>query len=98
MKTGNATQSAINAGYSKDTAYSSRNRMLKNVEVISYLKEKQKDEDLDIKTEILKRQKALTDVLEKLLKGDESLGDVRDEVRYNLAVKYSEQLNKMQGA
>lgn len=98
MKTGNATQSAKNAGYSKDTAYSIGNRMLKNVEVISYLKEKQNDEELDIKKEILKRQKALTDVLEKLLKGDESLGDVRDEVRYNLAVKYSEQLNKMQGA
>ena len=98
MKTGNATQSAKNAGYSKDTAYSIGNRMLKNVEVISYLKEKQNDEELDIKKEILKRQKALTDVLDKLLKGDESLGDVRDEVRYNLAVKYSEQLNKMQGA
>ena len=42
MKTGNATQSAINAGYSEYTAYSSRNRMLKNVEVISYLKENKK--------------------------------------------------------
>ena len=98
MKTGNITQSAINAGYSKDTAYSIGSENLKKPEIILYLKEKQNDEELDIKKEILKRQKTLTDVLEKLLKGDESLGDVRDEVRYNLAVKYSEQLNKMQGA
>ena len=33
LKTGNATESAINAGYSKKTAYSTGQRMLKYVEI-----------------------------------------------------------------
>lgn len=37
---GNATQSAINAGYSKKTGYSQGQRMLKNVEVSKYIKER----------------------------------------------------------
>jgi len=34
---GNATQSAIHAGYSKKTAYSQGQRLLKNVEIIKYM-------------------------------------------------------------
>lgn len=37
---GNATQSAISAGYSEKTAYSQGQRMLKNVEVSKYIKER----------------------------------------------------------
>lgn len=37
VKTGNATQSAKDAGYSEKTAYSTGQRMLKNVEVQSYI-------------------------------------------------------------
>ena len=36
---GNATQSAIKAGYAEKTAYSQGQRLLKNVEVKSYLQE-----------------------------------------------------------
>jgi phage terminase small subunit len=36
---GNATQSAIKAGYAEKTAYSQGQRLLKNVEVNSYLQE-----------------------------------------------------------
>lgn len=36
---GNATQAAINAGYSKKTAYSQGQRLLKNVEVQEYIAE-----------------------------------------------------------
>ncbi|MDT2741974.1 terminase small subunit [Lactococcus garvieae] len=39
VKLGNATQAAINAGYSKKTAYSQGQRLLKNVEVQEYIAE-----------------------------------------------------------
>lgn len=37
--TGNATQAAVDAGYSRRTAYSQGQRLLKNVEVQNYLRE-----------------------------------------------------------
>lgn len=40
---GNATQSAIEAGYSKKTAYSQGQRLLKNVEVQNYIAELNED-------------------------------------------------------
>lgn len=40
LKTTNATQSAIKAGYSKRTAYSAGNRLLKKVEVRQYIDER----------------------------------------------------------
>ena len=49
IKTGNATQSAKDAGYSEKTAYSTGQRMLKNVEVQSYihsLQDKIKNENI----------------------------------------------------
>ena len=39
FRSGNATQSAKDAGYSEKTAYSSGQRLLKDVEVKSYLRE-----------------------------------------------------------
>lgn len=41
IKTGNATQSAIKAGYSEKTAYSIGQRLLKNVEIVKALETKQ---------------------------------------------------------
>lgn len=38
LETGNATESAIRAGYSKDSAYSAGQRLLKNVEIKEYLR------------------------------------------------------------
>lgn len=40
LKTTNATQSAIKAGYSEKTAYSAGNRLLKKVEVKQYIDER----------------------------------------------------------
>ena len=40
LKTTNATQSAIQAGYSERTAYSAGNRLLKKVEVRQYIDER----------------------------------------------------------
>ena len=40
LKTTNATQSAIKAGYSERTAYSAGNRLLKKVEVRQYIDER----------------------------------------------------------
>jgi len=37
----NATQAAVRAGYSKKTAYSHGQRMLKNVEIENYISEQQ---------------------------------------------------------
>ena len=43
VRLGNATQAAINAGYSKKTAYSQGQRLLKNVEVQNYIAELNED-------------------------------------------------------
>lgn len=40
LKTTNATQSAIKAGYSERTAYSAGNRLLKKVEIKQYIEER----------------------------------------------------------
>ena len=42
-KSNNATQSAIEAGYSEKTAYSQGNRLLKKVEVLDYVRSLQQD-------------------------------------------------------
>ena len=44
LQSGNATESAIKAGYSKKTAYSIGQRLLKNVEIEKYLSEHQQKE------------------------------------------------------
>lgn len=41
LQSGNATEAAIKAGYSKKTAYSIGQRLLKNVEIEKYLSEHQ---------------------------------------------------------
>lgn len=57
----NATKAAIKAGYSKKTAYSSGQRLLKNVEVQNALQKKaeQLNEKLDISKERILREWAL---------------------------------------
>ena len=44
LQSGNATEAAIKAGYSKKTAYSIGQRLLKNVEIEKYLSEHQQKE------------------------------------------------------
>lgn len=56
IKTMNATQSAINAGYSAKTAYSNGQRLLKNAEVKKYIEdelEKMKSERIADAQEVL---------------------------------------------
>ncbi len=43
IETGNQTESAKKAGYSEKTAYSAGNRLLKNVEILEYIAERQKE-------------------------------------------------------
>jgi len=43
IKLGNATQAALDAGYSKRTAYSQGQRLLKNVEVKSYIEQRMEE-------------------------------------------------------
>lgn len=59
---GNATQSAINAGYSEKTAYSHGQRLLKDVEVKKYIEERL----AEVNT---RRIADITEVMEYLTKG-----------------------------
>lgn len=49
IKSGNATQSAIAAGYSEKTAYSQGSRLLKNDEVQQYLNKTQQNLNRDLR-------------------------------------------------
>ncbi len=67
----NATQAAIRAGYSKKTAYSQGERLLKNVEVQNYISETMKqlaDEKIATADEVIQY---LTSVLRGESKGEE---------------------------
>jgi phage terminase small subunit len=50
IKSGNATQAAIAAGYSEKTAYSQGSRLLKNVEVQQYLNKTTQNLNRDLRT------------------------------------------------
>lgn len=60
---GNATQAAKKAGYSKKTAYSQGQRLLKNVEIAKALAEREKKELSPLVADRQERQKFWTDVL-----------------------------------
>lgn len=85
---GNATQSAIKAGYSERTAYSQGQRMLKNVEISKYIKlrtepvlEEKKLNGDDIIREL--RKIAFGETVESYSKQyDVLLGEVIKEVHY----------------
>lgn len=81
----NATQAAIRAGYSEKTAYSSGQRLLKNVEVqnrIKEISEKIKDKNIADATEVMMY---LTSVLRKESRSSEivveGIGDGCSEAR-----------------
>ena len=79
ISSGNATDSAIKAGYSEKTAYSIGQRLLKNVEVKAYIEELMKKiEDKRIATaeEVLKElTKALRGEIEEEVVVVESIGN-----------------------
>lgn len=65
VKTGNATQSAKDAGYSEKTAYSTGQRMLKNVEVQSYIHSLQDEIKNNNILDAIQMQEVLTSIILK---------------------------------
>jgi phage terminase small subunit len=62
-KLGNATQSAINAGYSEKTAYSAGQRLLKDVEIQTRIKELQGEIKNQNIIDARKMQEVLTSII-----------------------------------
>ena len=81
----NATQAAIRAGYSKKTAYSQGQRLLKNVEVQKYLQERMAEKE----KELIADQDEVLKYLTSVLRGEsrsteiviEGIGDGMSEAR-----------------
>lgn len=105
---GNATQSAIKAGYAEKTAYSQGQRLLKNVEVKSYLQELAEQMESDKIAQAKEMQERLTSIIRMQTKEEvvavEGCGDGFSEARIiaknpNLkdVVKAIDTLARMQG-
>ncbi len=62
----NATQAAINAGYSEKTAYSQGQRLLKNVEVKKYISERMEEKDKSL----IADQNEVLEYLTSVLRGE----------------------------
>ena len=84
---GNATKAATLAGFSKKTAYSQGQRLLKNVEIIKALQEREKKETGPLIADRIERQEFWTSVLRG------KIGKVR-KVKMNDRLKASELLGK----
>lgn len=83
--TGNMTEAAVKAGYSKKTAYSQGNRLLKNAEVQEYLHQLQDAE---------KEKRILDASSRKVLLSEIAQDDMQDA---NARIKAIDTLNKMTG-
>lgn len=106
---GNATQSAIEAGYSEKTAYSAGQRLLKNVDVQNYLKEL-KDQNASNKIADAKEmQEVLTSIIRQEMEEEnivvEGCGDGVSEAvikkkksSHKDVLKAIDLLGRMQGA
>ena len=105
---GNATQSAIKAGYAEKTAYSQGQRLLKNVEVKSFLQELAEQMESDKIAQAKEMQERLTSIIRMQTKEEviavEGCGDGISEARIiaknpNLkdVVKAIDTLARMQG-
>lgn len=100
MKTGNAKQSAINAGYSKQTAYSIGSENLNKPEIIEYIQKQQETEELNTKLNIKKRQEVIQETFDNIMLKIKEKAESIEETDLNkieIALKCSDQLNKMQG-
>ena len=84
---GNATKAATLAGFSKKTAYSQGQRLLKNVEIIKALQERERKETGPLIADRIERQEFWTSVLRG------KIGKVR-KVKMNDRLKASELLGK----
>lgn len=104
MKTGNATESAIKAGYSKRTAYAIGNEALKKSKIKEYINQKQEKIEEKITMNITERQQFLVDIILGNIKDTKII--LNEQRRYtpvevvpslDIRLKASDQLNRMQG-
>ena len=104
MKTGNATESAIKAGYSKRTAYAIGNEALKKSKIKEYINQKQEKIEEKITMNIAERQQFLVDIILGNIKDTKII--LNEQRRYtpvkvvpslDIRLKASDQLNRMQG-
>ena len=105
MKTGNATESAIKAGYSTKTAYAIGNEALKKSKIKEYINQKQEKIEEKITMNIAERQQFLVDIILGNIKDTKII--LNEQRRYtpvevvpslDIRLKASDQLNRMQGA
>lgn len=106
---GNATQSAIEAGYSEKSAYSCGQRMLKNAEVQNYLKELQQQNASNKIADAKEMQEVLTSIIRQEMEEEnivvEGCGDGVSEAvikkkksSHKDVLKAIDLLGRMQGA
>lgn len=106
---GNATQSAIEAGYSEKSAYSCGQRMLKNAEVQNYLKELQAQNASNKIADAKEMQEVLTSIIRQEMEEEnivvEGCGDGVSEAvikkkksSHKDVLKAIDLLGRMQGA
>lgn len=80
IKSGNATQAAIAAGYSEKTAYSAGPRLLKNVDIQQYLNKTEQNLNRDLRTMFVEEAKEAFETMKDLMKNSG-----QDNVRYSAA-------------
>lgn len=104
-QSGNATESAIKAGYSTKTAYSMGNQNLRKLEIQNYLKKLSETGKEKRIMGIQERQEWLTKIIfgeikekEAILTEDGKTIEIEKPAKIDTILRASEQLNKMQGA
>jgi phage terminase small subunit len=80
IKSGNATQAAIAAGYSEKTAYSAGPRLLKNVDIQQYLNKTEQNLNMDLRTMFVEDAKEAFETMKNLMRNSG-----QDMVRYSAA-------------
>jgi hypothetical protein len=69
LKDRNATQAAIRAGYSEDTAYSQGQRLLKNVEVAEFLAQQEAELKRDLRERFVEEAEMAFETVLKIAQG-----------------------------
>ena len=104
-QSGNATESAVSAGYSTKTARSQGQRMLTNVDIQNYLKKLSETDKEKRIMGIQERQEWLTKIIygeikekDSIITEDGKTIEIEKPAKIDTILRASEQLNKMQGA
>lgn len=104
MSSGNATESAIKAGYSKKTAKQIGMENLTKPYLQEYIKEHSEKEEEHRMLDAKNRQKLLADIFEGRVMEEEAIisdsGDsfvIKKPMKWDTRLKAGEQLNRMQG-